>query len=235
MLKNAIEMYNLYVDEKIGDFTQISSGGFKSNCVEQDKDLLKQFIIIKEYLVLKHIQQKSEKERKEKEGVLDEVHNVLPVFEENVTPDAFVEGESDVHTKVCDSEVISSEFSVSNNESQIKSSEIVETKILNLFLKPRNKKRKKKRKNESKTKKVWMPKVQVPIACEKVEKAEVNNVQRKFHSGEYVKGWRKEKIVFYWFNEFFGNFFFQLKSGYYFQKMIDFLQISGYARNQIQC
>ena len=81
-------MYNLYVDEKIGDFTQISSGGFKSNCVEQDKDLLKQFIIIKEYLLLKHIEQKSEKERKEKKDVLDvleEVHDVLQVSEEKVS------------------------------------------------------------------------------------------------------------------------------------------------------
>nr|KAJ0201059.1 hypothetical protein LSAT_V11C600332540 [Lactuca sativa] len=72
-----------------------------------------------------------EKERKEKEdviGVLDEVSNVLHVSEEKVTPGAFVEGESDVHTKFCDSEVINSESVVSNIESKIKSAEIVKTK-----------------------------------------------------------------------------------------------------------
>ena len=211
MLKNAIEMYNLYVDEKIGDFTQISSGGFKSNCVERDKDLLKQFIIIKEYLLLKHIQQKLEKERKENEGVLcviNKVHDILQVSEEKVTPDVLVEGESSVSSF---SEASQSESSCSEEESRSISPEIVKVKefwsngtttddqiqrdekvvqIINLFLKPRNKKRKKKRKSKSKMKKVWMPKVQVPTACEKVEKAEVNNVQRKFHSGEYVRSWK---------------------------------------------
>ena len=128
MLKNAIEMYNLYVDEKIGDFTQISSGGFKSNCVEQDKDLLKQFIIIKEYLLLKHIEQKSEKERKEKEDVLDvleEVHDVLQVSEEKATPDVLIEGESSVSNF---SEASQSKSSCSEEESQSKSSEIVKVK-----------------------------------------------------------------------------------------------------------
>ena len=47
MLKNAIEMYNLYVDEKIGDFTQISGGRFEINRLDEDKDLLKQFCIIR--------------------------------------------------------------------------------------------------------------------------------------------------------------------------------------------
>ena len=119
MLKNAIEMYNLYVDEKIGDFTQISSGGLKSNCVEEDKDLLKQFIIIKEYWLLKQIQHNLEKERKGKEGVLgaiNKVHDALQVSEEKVSLDVLVEGESSVS-----SFLEASQFESSSSEDESKS------------------------------------------------------------------------------------------------------------------
>ena len=120
-------------------------------------------------------------------------------------------------------------------DDQIQKDEKV-VQIRNLFLKLRNqKRRKKKRKNKSKMKKVWMPKVQVPIACERIEKVEVKHVQRisdsHLSSVKNVRSWKEKKREFGWFNEIF---VFQLRSGYYFQRMIDFLQISGCARNQLQ-
>ncbi|KAL7586025.1 hypothetical protein Lser_V15G45347 [Lactuca serriola] len=139
-------------------------------------------------------------------GVLGEVHNDFHVSKEKVTLDAFVEGESDVHTKVCDSEVINSESGVSNIESQIKKPIIQDVQIYqtlndcvqkssNVRIQKCEEKRKNKNKNKSKMKKVWMPKVQVPHTCEKVQKTEVKNVQRKFNFclDEYVRSWRKKK------------------------------------------
>nr|KAJ0217547.1 hypothetical protein LSAT_V11C300134990 [Lactuca sativa] len=199
---------------------------------------------------------KLEKERKEKEEVLDEVNNVLHVSEEKVTPDVLVEGESKVSSL---SEVSQSESSCSKAESQSKTSEIMKVnkfcsigtqtndfsssddvieglvsykkpiiqdvqiyqtpkdcvqKSSNVQIqKHKEERKKKKKKNKSKMKKVWMPKVQVPNACEKIQKAEVKNVQRKFNfsSDEYVRSWRKEKKEFGWFNEIYGNFGFSTK------------------------
>nr|KAJ0226565.1 hypothetical protein LSAT_V11C100026310 [Lactuca sativa] len=57
--------------------------------------------------------------------VLGEVHNVLHVSKEKVTPDVLVEGESKVSSFL---EVSPSASSCSKDESQIKSSEIVNVK-----------------------------------------------------------------------------------------------------------
>ena len=74
---------------------------------------------------MKRIQQNLEKERNEKEGVLGEVHNVLHISKEKVTPDLHVEGESKVSSFP---EVSPSASSCSEDESQSKSSEIVNVK-----------------------------------------------------------------------------------------------------------
>ena len=95
-------------------------------------------------------------------------------------------------------------------DDQIQKDEKV-VQIRNLFLKPRNKKRK----NKSKMKKVWMPKVQVPIACERIEKVEVKHVQRisdsHLSSVKNVRSWKEKKREFCWFNEIYGNFCFPTK------------------------
>nr|KAJ0223797.1 hypothetical protein LSAT_V11C200086510 [Lactuca sativa] len=186
---------------------------------------------------------KLEKERKEKEevlDVLDEVNNVLHISEEKVTPDVLVEGESKVSNL---SKVSQSESSCSEAGSQSKSSKIVEVKKfcsigtqtddfsssddvieglvsyrkliiqdVQIYQTPKDYN---KNKNKSKMKKVWMPKVQVPNAREKVQKAKVKNVQRKFYSyfpsDKDVRCWRKENREFGWFNEIYGNFCFPTK------------------------
>nr|KAJ0211066.1 hypothetical protein LSAT_V11C400193110 [Lactuca sativa] len=57
------------------------------------------------------------KERKEKEDVLDKVHEVLQVSKKKVTPDVLVEGESSVSINSGDLEALHSESNVSNSES----------------------------------------------------------------------------------------------------------------------
>nr|KAJ0187328.1 hypothetical protein LSAT_V11C900461800 [Lactuca sativa] len=206
-----------------------------------------------------------EKERIEKEdvlGVLGEVHNVLQVSDEKVTPDVLVEGESKVS---CFSEASQSESSVSNGESQSKSPEIVKVKKFcsigtqtkdfscsNDVVEGMVPYRKLIIQDVQiyQTPKVYVPKacdvqilkynedVQVPQACEKVQKVEVKHVQRNFNTNfslvKDIRSWRKEKRVLVGLMKFLKIFVVQLKSRYYFQKMIDFLQINECARNQLQ-
>nr|KAJ0204163.1 hypothetical protein LSAT_V11C500259270 [Lactuca sativa] len=132
--------------------------------------------------------------KKKKEDVLDvlgvfgEVHNVPHVCEEKMTSDVLVERESS-DDFLCSDNVL--EGLVPYRKPIIQDVQIYQTpqdcvqKSSNVQIQkgeePQNQKRKRKKKNKNKIKKIWMPKVQVPNACEKM--LEVGEKRKEYWVG----------------------------------------------------